>query len=91
MTCKKTLRTVGAQDTGRRQAHIKHRKHKQNGTQLKPGMNQGILEVLAKIVFTKTPVKLFKMCWSPLCANIPKKDIRPHPPHTTKQLGVMEN
>jgi hypothetical protein len=64
--------TVGTQDTGRRQAHTKQRKHKQNGTQLKPGMNLGVLEVLAIIVSYKTPVKLFKMCWSPLWANIPK-------------------
>jgi hypothetical protein len=42
--------TVGTQDTGRRQAHTKQRKHKQNGTQLKPGMNLGVLEVLAIIV-----------------------------------------
>ena len=68
----KTLTTVGAQDTGRGQAHTKHRKHKQNETQLKPGMNLGVLEVLAIIVSYKTPVKLFKMWWSPLCANIPK-------------------
>jgi len=72
LTCKKTLTTVGTQDTGRRQTHTKHRKHKQNGTHLKPGMNTGVLEELGIVVSYKTPVKLFKMCGSPLCAGIHK-------------------
>jgi hypothetical protein len=73
----KTLTTFGAQDTGRRQTHTKQGKYKQNETHLKPVMNRGVLEVLAILVSYKTPVKLFKMCCSSLCAIIHTYGIRP--------------
>jgi hypothetical protein len=61
---------IGTQDTGRRQAHTKHRKHKENGTYQNPGVNTGVLEVLSFFVDNKKRVMLFKMCWSPIYASI---------------------
>jgi len=58
------LTTFSTQDTRRRQTHkntTQHRKHEQNGTHQKPGVNPSVLEV---------PVWLLQ--WEVLVHSIPK-------------------